>query len=110
MNDGTIVVSLGHVLSFAGLLIAVMGALMRLLMSAHEKRIEEKFDSINKAQERERERGEANHVALLELQARLPRDYVLREDYMRNQIILESKLNEVSGKFDSLLLRITNHE
>ena len=104
------------------LLIAFMGFVWgaaRILLAQIDKRLDEKF----KAQEAARKAGDENiqeilrqHIAeeaknsdqlvelerqMLRWQADMPLNYVRREDFIRNQTIIESKL-------DGLALRIEN--
>lgn len=117
-------ISFGNILAFAGLLVTVLGGFMKLLMMAHEKRIDERFASIHaKFTEietmRSASRAEWEHRFknlegsshaierdFLSFKAELPRQYALRDDYMRNQLTLESMLNTLTEKFENLLLRM----
>ncbi|MDR2261565.1 MAG: hypothetical protein LBE06_11700 [Azoarcus sp.] len=42
--------------------------------------------------------------ALLELKADLPRQYVMREDYVRGQAVLEAKLDALNQRLNALFL------
>ena len=82
------------------ILIALIGSfwmLLSLLFKQFEQRIEKQFEAIE-ADAKEWSRIEKD---FLHFKAELPNQYVRREDYIRNQTIIESKL-------DSLALKIEN--
>ena len=108
------------------LLIAFMGFVWgaaRILLAQIDKRLEEKFD----AQEAARKTGDANiqeilkrHVEeeakngaqLLALERQflnwkgdLPLNYVRREDFIRNQTIIESKLDGLAVRLENAQLK-----
>lgn len=87
-----------------GLLVAFFGfafAAGRLLLSQIDRRLEQRFAAVESA---------ANAVQQLERdflkwQAKLPIDYVRREDYVRGQSILEAKLDGLAVKIENAQLR-----
>ena len=113
------------------LLLAFFGcvfAFSRILLGQFEKRLEEKF----KAQEEARATGAASLRAAIEgytaqgvrtsdqvqrlerdflkWQADLPLQYVRREDYVRNQTIIEAKLDGLALKLENIQLRGLRHD
>jgi hypothetical protein len=109
----TLEVHLSHVLTFAGLLVVTLGGFMKLLMIAHEQRINErfayidaKFHDMDKRHERHEEARSLHYTDFMNFKSELPRQYVPREDYMRNQIVLEAKLDTLSEKFENLSLKV----
>ena len=46
------------------------------------------------------ERAEENEKDLLRLRAELPVEYVRREDWIRNQTVIEAKLDALAAKLD----------
>lgn len=102
----TIQVELWALLTFlVGLLLAFLGsafAMGRLLLGQVEKRLDTRFEALEK--HADEEAGEWRRVEreLLDLRAELPLNYVRREDYIRGQSVIEAKL-------DGLALRIENH-
>ena len=101
----TLQVTLTHVLTLCGLLVTILGGLMSLLMKAHEKRFDERFRDFDQRIVANQAASHANERALLILKAELPREYVPREDYMRNQLVLENKIDVVREKLENLSLR-----
>ncbi len=88
----------------AGLLLSFLSAAFlmgRLLLSQVEKRLDARFNALEK--KADEEAGEWRRVEreLLDLRAELPLHYVRREDYIRGQSVIEAKL-------DGLALRIEN--
>lgn len=86
------------------LLIAFFGGVAgfgKLLLGQFEKRLDERFkgleDGHHKALDVERQ--------LLMLRADLPLQYVRREDYVRNQTVIEAKLDAVASKIENLQLK-----
>jgi len=65
----------------------------------------QRFDALQKAAEAEREEWRRIERDLLKLMASLPLDYVRREDWVRNQTILESKIDGLAMKIENLKLR-----
>jgi len=98
-------------------------AFARMLLSQVEQRLDERFQSLQKA------RDDARHVCLtrfqdidrerreeiaqwqrverdlLALRAELPLHYVRREDYVRGQTVVEAKLDALALKLENLQLR-----
>jgi hypothetical protein len=84
-------------ISFFGLL----GGFGKVLLGQIEKRLDERFkgleDGQTKALDVERQ--------ILTLRAELPLQYVRREDYVRNQTVIEAKLDAVATKIENLMLK-----
>ena len=83
-------------LSFVGLMFAAG----KLLLAQIEKRLNERFESLENA------RRESSWSKLerefLEFRAELPLHYVRREDYLRGQAVLEAKLDALYSKIELL--------
>lgn len=127
----TIQIELWALLTFlVGLLITFLGAVFgggKILLGQVEKRLDERFAAQEKSRieaqkhwdtkfaaiERDG-REEANQWQriereLLSLKADLPVQYVRREDYVRNQTVIEAKLDAVALKIENLQLRGATH-
>ncbi|MCY1292437.1 hypothetical protein D9M70_416640 [compost metagenome] len=78
-----------------------MFGLVKLLLAQFEKRLGERFAAQEKeiAQIAELERD------FLRFQAELPLQYVRREDYVRNQTVIEAKLDGVRDKLELIQLK-----
>ena len=62
----------------------------------------EQQDERQKQQERLQGKVEIMENKLAEFNAGLPLTYVLREDYIRNQVVLEAKLDNVAEKLTEI--------
>lgn len=87
------------------LLLAFFGcvaAFGKLLLNQFEKRIDERFKVVTSAMDKvsglERE--------LLELRAELPLQYVRREDYIRNQTVIEAKQDTTNARLENIQLQL----
>jgi hypothetical protein len=106
-------------LAFFGL----VGAFGKILLDQIEKRLNERFASQEKQRAEDQKHWDSKFAALeaaareessqwarverelLALKADLPREYVRREDYIRNQTILEMKIDKVFGKLELLQIQ-----
>lgn len=96
------------VLSIAGLI----GVLIKLLMAQQLRHIDKSFDSQNKRLDRIEQAGreEAGNWQRVErdlsaLKADLPAHYVRREDYIRGQSVIESKLDSLAAQIQNANLQ-----
>ncbi|WP_223871516.1 hypothetical protein [Candidatus Dactylopiibacterium carminicum] len=78
-----------------------VGTFGKVLLAQFEARLDERFNGLEdghtKALEVERQ--------LLIFKAELPLQYVRREDYVRNQTVIEAKLDAVASKIENLQLK-----
>lgn len=97
-----------------------------MLLSQVERRLDQRFEALQKAREEERvvclnrftalDQERREEVAqwqrverdLLALRADLPVHYVRREDYVRGQTIVEAKLDALALKMENLQLSAQN--
>jgi hypothetical protein len=91
-------------LSIAGLI----GLLIKLLVMQLQRNIKESFDSQNKRLDRIEQAGreEVGNWQRVErdlsaLKADLPAHYVRREDYIRGQSVIESKLDSLAAQLQN---------
>ncbi len=66
---------------------------------------DEKFAALLEQNKREAEGWQSLEREFLRFQADLPLNYVRREDYVRNQTVIEAKLDAVALKIENLQLR-----
>lgn len=88
-----------YVIWMAGLLLAFLGALTgigRWLLAQFQKRIDDRFASLAE-DARSWRQTERN---LMELRAHVSEHYVRREDYVRNQSVVEAKLDALAAKLE----------
>lgn len=109
-----------------GLLLAFFGVVagfFKLLMTQQQKLLDERFAAQEKARDETRRHWDTQFAALqkaahdetaqwqhverelLRLKADLPEKYVLREDFVKNQTIIEGKLDRLALKIENLQLR-----
>ena len=84
----------GFLLSFLG----VCWGFGKMLLSQFQAQQDER----QKQQERLQGKVEIMEKQLGEFSASLPMTYVLREDYIRNQVVLEAKLDNVVDKLTEI--------
>lgn len=105
------------------LVLAGAGALARLLIGQFERRLDErftqqeasraeaqklwtaKFENLEQCAQNEAREWQRIERDILTLKADLPLNYVRREDYIRNQTIIEAKIDGLALKIENALLR-----
>lgn len=78
----------------------------KLIAVQFERRMNERFDLIERKRESEAAGISALERDFMRFQAELPVQYVRREDYVRGQSIVEAKLDGLAGKLDNAVLRV----
>lgn len=112
------------------LLLAFLGFLFaagKLLLSQIDRRLNERFETIEKAREEgqatwrqtftqhlDEERRETDLLRNIEreflrFQAELPLQYVRREDYVRGQSVIEAKLDALYNKLEVVQMKGVNN-
>lgn len=92
---------------FGGTLIAAFWVLLVLLFKQFQEKITTKFDALE-SDAKEWARLERD---LLLFKADMPLHYVRREDYVRNQTVIEAKLDALAVKLENWQLKgVKNHE
>lgn len=88
------------------------GATGKLLLSqfqrhvdANHKQLKERLQLIEQAHRDESNQWQRVERELLELKANMPMAYVLRDDYIRGQSIIEAKLDGLASKIENAQLR-----
>lgn len=97
------------------LLIAFFGGcagMLKFVFSQHKNHLDASFqiigkrlDSIEVANQKEADQWQRVERELMELKMDLPLNYVRREDYIRGQSIIESKLDGLAYKIENSQLR-----
>lgn len=122
----TFELELGQLIAFVagvmGLFTTVVTLLVKLLLNQFEERLAEKFASQDLARQTASKHWEENFAKVLErqdkdadavqqlertflrFQAELPLQYVRREDFVRNQTIIEAKIDAVFSKLEVILI------
>lgn len=91
--------------TLVGLLISFIGAacgLAKWLFSNAEARQAARFVSLESTMKETALRWNDLEREFLEFKAKLPVDYVRREDYIRGQTVIEAKLDAVYEKLDNV--------
>lgn len=119
---------LSTAIGLLGVFATIITGLVKLLLWQFEKRLDERFADQDEARKTaskhweenfakvlERQDKDANAVAELErsflrFQADLPIQYVRREDYVRNQTVIEAKLDALASKLEVIQIRGASHD
>lgn len=93
--------AVGWAISLLGIFSSLMFGVVKLLLSQMEKRLGERFA----AQDKEIAKLAELEKDFLRFQAELPLQYVHRQDYVRNQTIIEAKLDGLRDKLEVVQIR-----
>ena len=91
-------------ISLLGIFSTLVFGLVKLLLSQMEKRLGEKFAT----QEKEIAKLAELERDFLRFQAELPLHYVHRQDYVRNQTVIEAKLDGLRDKLEVVQMKGAN--
>lgn len=110
----TVEIGLSELVGFAITLLAAFWVLFTLLFKQFEQKLSGRFDAISgrlgtiESDAKEWTRLERE---LLGLKADMPLHYVRREDYVRNQTVIEAKLDALAVKLENWQLKeVAKHE
>ncbi|MGQ7818809.1 hypothetical protein ACUTAH_24595 [Metapseudomonas furukawaii] len=98
--------AVGWAISLLGIFTTLVFGLVKLLLVQFEKRLDTRFA----AQEKEIAQIAELERSFLRFQAELPLNYVRREDWVRNQAVIESKLDGLALRIENLQLKGTHHD
>lgn len=119
----TVQLELWHIILLLLAFFGLVGAFGKVLLDQFEKRLGERFFTQEKSREEAQKHWDTKFSAieaagreessqwqriereLLSLKADLPVQYVRREDYIRNQTVIEAKIDRVFGKLELLQLQ-----
>lgn len=91
--------------------ITLLGAFIGVLkvgVSAIERRLDQRFESMDSRFEelaKDSDRLRQVEIGLERLRGEMPLHYVRREDFVRNQTIIEAKLDALALKIDNVQLK-----
>jgi len=77
----------------------------KVLLAQIDKRLEQRFSAVERDLQKNRDAERNFERDLLQLKADLPLHYVRREDYVRNQTIIEAKLDALALRFENFHLK-----
>jgi len=128
----TLEMDIGQLIGWAtglmGLFVGVVTGLVKLLLNQFETRLGERFETLDKASEAASQHWEQSFAKLvqrqdkdadalqqleksfLRFQAELPVSYVRREDYVRNQTVIEAKLDALASKLEIIQINGARHD
>lgn len=92
--------AVGWAISLLGIFTTLVFGLVKLLLSQLEKRLGDQFA----AQEKEIAKLAELERDFLRFKGELPLQYVRREDYVRNQTVIEAKLDALAAKLEVIQL------
>ena len=94
-------------------LLAMFAGLVKLLLSQMERRLEQRFASMDERFEavaKDSERLRQVELGLERLRGEMPLHYVRREDYVRNQTVIEAKLDALALRLENAQINGLRHE
>jgi len=112
--------------SLLGILISIILWAVKTLIGQFEKRLNEKFQTIDEQRNTEQkyldnqfkqldqarieEVKSWQHIEreIMQMKVDLPNTYVRRDDYIRNQSVIESKIDGLAIRIENALLRTKN--
>jgi len=94
-------IELWQLISLAATFLGVLVTLGKILLAQIDKRLEQRFAMV----ERDLRQVRQFERELLQMKADLPHQYVLRDDYVRNQTVIEAKLDALALKLENVQLR-----
>lgn len=89
-------------------LMAVLVGLFKLLLLQLERRLDQRFAMMDERYEavaKDSERLRQVELGLERLRGEMPLHYVRREDYVRNQTVIEAKLDAVALRLENVQLK-----
>jgi len=127
----TIAVDIWQLIGAMGALLGMVASLIitasKVLVGQFEKRLDEKFSAMELASSRAQKHWDSQFSALeqaaideakgwqrlerdiMQMKADLPNIYVRRDDYIRNQSVIEAKLDGLAVRIENALLKGNNH-
>lgn len=115
----TIQLELWHLITLLLGFFGCVGGFGKILLSQFERRQAERFAAQEDARKQAQDHWDDRFSILekaardwvrverdfLEFQAKLPMTYVMRDDYVRNQTVIEAKLDAVALRIENLQLK-----
>ncbi|WP_265535391.1 hypothetical protein [Pseudomonas saponiphila] len=104
----TIELPLWQMIGITATVLAMFAGLVKLLLAQMESRLEQRFAMMDKRFEgvsKDSERLRDVELRLERLKGEMPLHYVQREDYVRNQTVLEAKLDALALKLENVQLK-----
>ena len=120
----TVELQLWHLITLLLSFFAAVAAFSKVFLSQVDRRLDERFDDIERSRSEARsiweqrfdelKRQNSEEVAqwhrvereLLQLKAHLPQEYVRREDHIRFETVINAKLDAVNARLDLMTARM----
>lgn len=90
-----------QMISIAVTILGAFVGVMKMLLVQMERRLDQRFAVVDKDSERLR----AMEIGMERLRGEMPLNYVRREDWARNQSIIEAKLDGLALKLENVQLK-----
>ncbi|MCD7046660.1 MULTISPECIES: hypothetical protein [Pseudomonas] len=90
-----------QMISIAVTILGAFVGVMKMLLVQMERRLDQRFAVVDKDSERLRQ----VEIGLERLRGEMPLNYVRREDWVRNQSIIEAKLDGLALKLENVQLK-----
>ncbi|MGY2501046.1 hypothetical protein [Pseudomonas sp. GXZC] len=90
-----------QMISIAVTILGAFVGVMKMLLVQLERRLDQRFAVVDKDSERLRQ----VEIGLERLRGEMPLNYVRREDWVRNQSIIEAKLDGLALKLENVQLK-----
>ncbi len=102
-----------QLLSIAVAILGGFAGLVKLLLHQTERRLDQRFGVMDErfnAVAKDSERLRQLELGFERLRGDMPLHYVRREDYVRNQTVIEAKLDALALKFENVQLKGIRNE
>jgi hypothetical protein len=97
----TIEMPLWQMIGLGGTILGAFVGMVKMLLVQMERRLDQRFAVVDKDSERLRQ----VEIGLERLRGEMPLNYVRREDWVRNQSIIEAKLDGLALKLENVQLK-----
>lgn len=100
--------AVGIVLGIVGAWSALLLAIIRWLLNGYFKSINDQFETLSKALTGHSTEIHRIDKDVLTLRTEMHAEFVRREDAIRQEVVINAKLDSLAAKFDNLTLRSRN--
>ena len=97
----TVEMPLWQMITLGGTILVAFVGMVKMLLVQMERRLDQRFAVVDRDSERLRE----VEIGLERLRGEMPLHYVRREDWVRNQSIIEAKLDGLALKLENVQLK-----
>lgn len=97
----TIEMPLWQMITLGGAILGAFFGMVKMLLAQLERRLDQRFAVVDRDSERLRD----IEIGLERLRGEMPLNYVRREDWVRNQSIIEAKLDGLALKLENVQLK-----